>query len=93
MITKLLAQTQHGFRNLAEYEYYLGSQIWPNTNTIRDQKFGRIRILFGFRNMAEYEYKYENYSECHFCPNTNTWIIQIILNMNTNNTEYQYKHR
>ena len=23
-----------GFRNIAEYEYYLGSEIWPNTNTI-----------------------------------------------------------
>ena len=41
-----------------KYEYYLGSEIWPNTNmnTIR------------FKILAEYEY----YSECHFCPNTNT---------------------
>ena len=32
-----------------------------NTNTIRFQKCGRIRIriLFGFRNLAEYEYEYE----------------------------------
>ena len=45
------------------------------------RKFGiiRIRILFGFRNMAEY----------HFCPNTDTYIIEkipkkkIIPNINT----------
>ena len=50
-----------GFQNLLEYEYYSGSEIWPNTNTntIQVQKFGRIRIriLFGFRKMAEYEYE------------------------------------
>ena len=87
-----------GFRNLAEYEYeyYSGSEKWPNTNTntIRVKKYGRIRIriLFGFRNFAEYEYEY--YSECHFCPNTNTniQIIRIILNTNMNNTEFQYKN-
>ena len=56
-----------------------------NTNTIRFQKFGRIRvrILFGFRNMAEHEYEY--YSGSEICPNTNTntQIIRIIPNMNT----------
>ena len=48
-----------------------------NTNTIRFQKFGRIRIqiLFGFRNLAEYEYEY--YSGSEIWPNTNT-------NTNTN---------
>ena len=47
----------------------------------------RIRILFGFRNLAEYIDEY--YLECHFCPNTNTNtpIIQIIPNTNTNNTK------
>ena len=37
-----------GFRNMPEYEYeyYLGSEIWPNTNTntIRSATFVRIRI-------------------------------------------------
>ena len=48
-----------------------------NTNTIRFQKFGRIRIriLFGFRNMAEYEYKY--YSGSEIWPNTNTNTIRV----------------
>ena len=43
-----------------------------NTNTIRLQKCGRIRIriLFGFRNIAEYEYEY--YSGSEIWPNTNT---------------------
>ena len=47
-----------------------------NTNTIRFQKCGRIRIriLFGFRNMAEYEYEY--YSGSEIWPNTNTKTIQ-----------------
>ena len=47
-----------------------------NTNTIRFQKFGRIRIriLFGFRNMAEYEYEY--YSGSEIWPNTNTNTIR-----------------
>ena len=62
------------FRTEYEYEYYSVSEFWPNTNTntIRVQNYGRIRIriLFGFRNLAEYEYEY--YSECNFCPNTNT---------------------
>ena len=77
-----------------KYEYYSVSEIWPNTNTntIRVPKYGRtrIRILFGFRNLAKYKY----YSEYHFCPdtNTNTWIIWIIPNTNTNNTEYHYKN-
>jgi len=83
-----------GFRNFAEYEYeykyYSGSELWPNTNTIQVKKFGRIRILFGVPLLSEYEY----YSECHFCPNTNTntYIIRIIPNTNKNNTEYQYKN-
>ena len=47
-----------------------------NTNTIRFQKFGwiRIRILFGLRIMAEYEYEY--YSGSEIWPNTNTNIIR-----------------
>ena len=47
-----------GFQNLLEYEYeyYSGSEIWPNTNTntIEVQKFGRIRILFGVPLFSEY---------------------------------------
>ena len=33
-----------------EYEYYSGSEIWPNmnTNTIWSATFVRIRIVFGF---------------------------------------------
>ena len=77
-----------------KYEYYSGSDKWPNTNTntIRVQRFGRIRIriLSGFRNLAEYEYEY--YSECHFCTNMNTQIIRIILNTNTNDIKYKYKN-
>ena len=47
-----------------------------NTNTIRFQKCGqiRIRILFGFRKMAEYEYEY--YSGSEIWPNTNTNTIR-----------------
>ena len=47
-----------------------------NTNTIRFQKCGRIRIriLFGFRNMAEYEYEY--YSGSEIWPNTNRNTIR-----------------
>ena len=49
-----------------EYEYYSGLEIWPNTNTntIRVQKFGRIRIriLFGVPLLSEYEYEYLDYS-------------------------------
>ena len=40
-----------------EYEYYSVSEICPNTNTIRVQKSGRMRIRI---------------YECHFSPNTNT---------------------
>ena len=41
-----------------EYEYYSGSELWSNTNTIQVQKFGRIRIriLFGVPLLSEYEY-------------------------------------
>ena len=45
-----------------EYEYYLSSKKWPNTNTniIRASKTDRIRIriLFGLPKMTEYEYEY-----------------------------------
>ena len=46
-----------------EYEYYSGSEIWPNTNTntIRVQKFCRIRILFGVPLLSKYEYEYLDY--------------------------------
>ena len=30
-----------------EYEYYSGSEIWPNTNT----------NIFGFEKSSEYEYE------------------------------------
>ena len=43
-----------GFRG--ERIVFLGPNT--NTNTIRVQKFGRIRILFEFRNLSEYEYEY-----------------------------------
>ena len=48
-----------------------------NTNTIRFQECGRIRIriLFGFRNVAEYEYEY--YSGLEIWPNTNTNTIRV----------------
>ena len=65
-----------------EYEYSFGSEIWPNTNTntIRVEKFGQIRIqiVFEFWNFSEYEY--------HFCmkTNINNSIIWIIPNTNTN---------
>ena len=49
-----------------EYEYYSGSEKRPNTitNTIRVQKFGRIRIriIFGVPLLSEYEYEYLDYS-------------------------------
>ena len=70
-----------------------------NTNTIRFQKCGRIRIriLLGFRNMAEYEYEY--YSGSELWPNTNTNTIRVqkfgririlfgIRNMAENKYEY-----
>ena len=46
------------------------SGLNTNTNTVRFQKFGwiRIRILFGFRNLAKYEY----YSGSEIGVNTNT---------------------
>ena len=42
-----------------EYEYHLGSEIWPNTNIIRSATFIRIRIriLRLFEYTTEYEYE------------------------------------
>ena len=66
-----------------ECEYYLCSDIWPNTKRNIIHVFYndriQIKILYGLGNLAKYEYEY--YSDCHFCPNTNT-----------NNTEYEYDH-
>ena len=45
-------------------ERTLFSRLNTNTNTIRVQKFGRIRIqiLFGIPPLSEYEYEYLDYS-------------------------------
>ena len=65
-----------------EYEYYLVSQKWPNTNTniIRFPKndWIRIRIIFGLKISTEYEYEY--YSGFQKWPNTNTNIIRLPKN-------------
>ena len=50
------------FRTEYEYEYYSVSENWPNTNTIRVQKFVRMRILFRVPLLSEYEYEYLDYS-------------------------------
>ena len=54
-----------------EYKYYMGSEIWlnTNTNTIPVHKFFRIQIqiLFGMPLLYEYEYKHLNYSNNTKC--------------------------
>ena len=76
----------HNFRQIQiqrqrQIENY--KDIWPNTKRNIIHVFYndriQIKILYGLGNLAKYEYEY--YSDCHFCPNTNT-----------NNTEYEYDH-
>ena len=82
---------------MADYAYNSGSEIWSNTNTntIRVQKFGRIRIriLFEFRNLDEYEY----YSGSEILPNKTEnlkfrlWVKYILFGFQTL-TEYEYEY-
>ena len=46
ILGRIRIRTLFGFRNLAEYEYeyYSGTEIWPNTNIIWSTTFVQIRI-------------------------------------------------
>ena len=84
-----------------EYEYYLVSQKWPNTNTniIRFPKNDRIqiRILFGLPKMTEYEYEYFSATQKWLIANTNIILlpnndwIQISFGF-PKRTKYEYEY-